>query len=93
MCQLAAYRIIALVLLLAVSHIALATHEAAHSGADVVQCELCFSHAQTPVATIHSNNLVDFDVDQLTHIKQIQNALIYRNTVRIYHSRAPPVFV
>ena len=91
--KLAAYRVITLALLLAVSHIEVAQHEASHSEADLIQCELCFSHAKNPVAVVQSGHHADIDFVRSTHWVQVRNCLIHSPHLSSYNSRAPPLSI
>jgi len=55
-------RIAILALMLAVSHIALACHVAAHFSPELEQCELCVSHAQLSTAIPAAEQVVVVDV-------------------------------
>ena len=83
-------RIIALALLLAISHTALVQHETAHSDTELGQCELCFSHAQSPTATIQSDQFAAVDSGKFTYSGAALRTLVFRVAVHPYHSRAPP---
>ena len=89
----ATIRIVALAFLLAVSHAALAMHDTAHSDTELGQCELCFSHAQSPSAAIQSDHCIELDAGNGELPGQALVLNVFRFALQPYHSRAPPFIV
>jgi len=86
-------RILLLALLLAVSHVALANHVTAHSGADMGQCALCFSHAKTSSAAVQSSDFSGQHLPCATFLNPPKRHLIQRVVPPPYHTRAPPFII
>jgi len=89
--KIARFRITLLALLLAASHVALASHMTAHFAPDLEKCELCVSQAQLFSAIPSSDQ--GFPVEPGHSVLQLPFAK-YAVPVRFsraYHSRAPPL--
>jgi len=87
------YRSIILALILAISQVAVASHEAAHFESDFASCELCISQAQPLSATsnfgcsaVLEPGLYHFEYESLPLLITFSPGLVYRQ-------RAPPRIV
>lgn len=93
MCQTAPYRIFALAFLLAISHAALAGHEAAHVNRAPGHCELCVSQAQPLTGALPADHF-DFAVlpkDAAPFLPDCYQVLLEPR--QPWRQRAPPEFV
>ena len=83
-------RVIFLALLLAVSHVAMASHYASHAGADTAQCDLCFSHAKSGSAIINSDTFPGTGEVYGVVPNHVPACRLCRSSLTPYQSRAPP---
>jgi hypothetical protein len=90
MCKSVRIRIAILVLMLAVSHVALISHVTAHFEPDLEQCELCVSQAQLLAGIPCSDHGLSLDSEfGVLPFLTPQCAIPARRTL-VCHQRAPP---
>ena len=84
------HRCIALVLMIAISHIALATHAATHADTNVVQCALCVCQGEKTHGLIPA--ILQIHVITGNQQPGIMQPVILRlhDPQRVYFQRAPP---
>jgi hypothetical protein len=86
-------RILLLTLILVVSQVALANHVTIHSGSDMGQCALCFSHAKTSSGTLQSSSFSDQTIPGVTHVNPPRKRLVQHVVLPPYQTRAPPFII
>jgi hypothetical protein len=86
----AAYRLVLLALLLAVSHVALASHITTHSDNEFVQCEFCFGQSDSKTAVLQTELFTGPQAGSNGVFTGSLTCLIFHDVFQPYHSRAPP---
>lgn len=87
---LATCRTLLLALLLVASQVALANHVTVHSGTDMGQCALCFSHAKTSSGTLQSACHGNHTSPGVTNVTPPRQRPVQRVALSPYQTRAPP---
>jgi len=89
----AAYKLILLALLLAVSHVALASHVTTHSENELGQCEFCFGQSDSKSAVVQTEVCTDLQAGNDGVFTGFLNCLVFHDVFQPYHSRAPPFLI
>lgn len=85
------FPILALVLLLAVSHVALISHVTAHFEPAWEECELCVSKAQPLAAIPQADHGIPMDSEFSHHRCGAPSERVASHSCHSYHQRAPPL--
>jgi hypothetical protein len=86
----AVYKLILLALLLAVSHVALASHITTHSENEFGQCEFCFGQSDSKSAIVQTEVCTDPQAGSDGVFTAFLTCLVFHDVFKPYHSRAPP---
>jgi len=89
----AAYKFIFLALLLAVSHVALASHVTTHSENELGQCEFCFGQSDSKSAVVQTEVCTDPQAGIDAVFSGFLTCLVFQDVFQPYHSRAPPFLI